>query len=227
MSHLIHQLGLPATLGFSDVFSIDEPDLLAFVPRPSHGLLLVFPVSRTYEASRIEEDSSLSEYNGSGPSEPVTWFKQTIRNACGLIGLLHAVANGEPRRQIIPGSDLEGLLREAEPLKPLERADLLYDSKALESAHADAARLGDTEAPGAEDSVDLHFVAFVKGGDGKLWELDGRRKGPLERGSLGEDEDALSDRALDLGARRFLKVEAAGGNPDLRFSLVSLGPTLD
>ena len=227
MSHLIHQLGLPATLGFSDVFSIDEPDLLAFVPRPSHGLLLVFPVSRTYEASRIEEDSSLSEYSGSGPSEPVTWFKQTIRNACGLIGLLHAVANGEPRRQIIPGSDLEGLLREAEPLKPLERADLLYDSKALESAHADAARLGDTEAPGAEDSVDLHFVAFVKGGDGKLWELDGRRKGPLERGSLGEDEDALSDRALDLGARRFLKVEAAGGNPDLRFSLVSLGPTLD
>ena len=72
MSHLIHQLGLPATLGFSDVFSIDEPDLLAFVPRPSYGLLLVFPVSRTYEASRIEEDSSLSEYNGSGPSEPVT-----------------------------------------------------------------------------------------------------------------------------------------------------------
>lgn len=155
------------------------------------------------------------------------WFKQTIRNACGLIGLLHAVSNGEPRKHVTPGSDLDGLLREAEGLDPLARADLLYDSKALESAHADAARLGDTEAPGAEDSVDLHFVAFVKGGDGKLWELDGRRKGPLERGSLGEDEDALSDRALDLGARRFLKVEAAGGNPDLRFSLVSLGPTLD
>lgn len=227
MSHLIHQLGLPATLGFSDVFSIDEPDLLAFVPRPSHALLLVFPVSRTYEASRIQEDSSLPEYNGSGPSEPVTWFKQTIRNACGLIGLLHAVANGEPRKQVIPGSDLEGLLREAEPLKPLERADLLYDSKALESAHADAAKLGDTEAPEAEDSVDLHFVAFVKGSDGRLWELDGRRRGPLDRGQLDEDEDALSEKALNLGVRRFLKVEAAGGNPDLRFSLVSLGPTLD
>lgn len=227
MSHLVHQLGLPASLGFTDVFSIDEPDLLAFVPRPSHALLLVFPVSKTYEDSRTAEDAKLQEYTGSGPNEPVTWFKQTIRNACGLIGLLHAVSNGEPRRHIMPGSDLEGLLREAENLAPAQRADLLYESKALESAHADAAKRGDTAAPEAEDSVDLHFVAFVKGTDGTLWELDGRRKGPLARGKLGDDEDALSETALELGVRRFLKTEAAGGNPDLRFSLVSLGAVFD
>ncbi|PYH47782.1 ubiquitin carboxyl-terminal hydrolase [Aspergillus saccharolyticus JOP 1030-1] len=227
MSHLIHQLGLPPSLAFTDVYSIDEPDLLAFVPRPSHALLLVFPVSSTYETSRITEDQSLPVYTGSGPTEPVMWFKQTIRNACGLIGLLHAVANGEPRRQVLPGSDLDHLLREAETLDPVARADLLYESKALESAHADAARLGDTQAPQAEDNVDLHFVAFVKGADGRLWELDGRRKGPLDRGLLGPEEDALSEKALELGVRRFLSVEAQGGNPDLRFSLVSLGPSFD
>lgn len=226
MSHLVHQLGLPPSLAFTDVFSIDEPDLLAFVPRPSHALLLVFPVSQTYEASRLAEDSSLSEYTGSGPAEPITWFKQTIRNACGLIGLLHAVSNGEPRKEVMSGSDLDGLLREAEPLEPGKRADLLYESKALESAHADAAKLGDTSAPQADSEVDLHFVAFVKHG-GKLWELDGRRKGPLCRGELGEDEDAMSEKALGLGVRRFLKTESEGGNPDLRFSLVSLGPSLD
>ncbi|KAL4927373.1 ubiquitin carboxyl-terminal hydrolase [Aspergillus undulatus] len=227
MSHLVHQLGLPPSLGFTDVFSLDEPDLLALVPRPSHALLLVFPVSKTYEASRLAEDSNLPEYTGSGPTEPVMWFKQTIRNACGLIGLLHAVANGEARRHIMPGSDLENLLKEAEGLEPIQRADLLYESKALESAHADAAKLGDTKAPGADDDVDLHFVAFVKGGDGKLWELDGRRRGPLERGILGPDEDALSERALQLGVRRFLDVESKGGNPDSRFSLVSLGSVFD
>ncbi|KAE8354618.1 hypothetical protein BDV28DRAFT_146899 [Aspergillus coremiiformis] len=227
MSHLVHQLGLPPTLGFTDVYSIDEPDLLAFVPRPSHALLLVFPVSKTYESSRISEDSKLTDYTGSGSSEPVMWFKQTIRNACGLIGLLHAVSNGEARKQVIPGSDLDSLLRDAEPLGPVARADLLYESKALESAHADAAKLGDTTAPQAEDSVDLHFVAFVKGVDGRLWELDGRRKGPLERGRMDEGEDALSERALALGVRRFLRTEAQGGNPDLRFSLVSLGPVFD
>ncbi|KAJ9296442.1 hypothetical protein DTO271G3_5140 [Paecilomyces variotii] len=227
MSHLVHQLGLSRSFGFTDVYSIDDPDLLAFVPRPAHALLLVFPVSPTYEASRVAEDSQLPEYTGYGPSEPVMWFKQTIRNACGLIGLLHAVSNGEPRKNITPGSDLEQLLKAAEALPPIQRADLLYESKALESAHADAAKLGDTEAPQAEDNVDLHFVAFVKGEDGRLWELDGRRKGPLERGRLADDEDVLSEKALDLGVRRFLKIEKEGGNPDLRFSLVSLGPHFD
>lgn len=227
MSHLVHQLGLPTTLGFSDVFSIDDPDLLAFVPRPAQALLLVFPVSETYEAARLAEDSPLPEYSGTGSDEPVLWFKQTIRNACGLIGLLHAVSNGQVRSQVTPGSDLDNLLREAEPLKPTERADLLYYSKALEAAHADAAKLGDTAAPQAEDQVDLHFVAFVKGQDGNLWELDGRRKGPLQRAQLGPDEDVLSELALELGPRRFLKKEAEGGKGDLRFSLISLGPVFD
>lgn len=153
------------------------------------------------------------------------WFKQTIRNACGLIGLLHAVSNGEPRKQIIPGSDLDSLLKEAEGLEPVQRADLLYESKALESAHAGAASQGDTAAPQAEDNVDLHFVAFVCV-NGRLWELDGRRKGPLDRGAIG-GEDALSETALNLGVREFLKTEAQGENPDLRFSLISLGPSFD
>ncbi|EEP75891.1 conserved hypothetical protein [Uncinocarpus reesii 1704] len=227
MSHLVHQLGLPRSLGFTDVYSIDEPDLLAFVPRPSHALLLVFPVSPAYESARMAEDSSKPDYTGSGPTEPITWFKQTIRNACGLIGLLHAVSNGEPRKHVTPGSDLETLLRQAEPLDPIRRADLLYESSALESAHADAAKRGDTTAPDAEANVDLHFVCFVKGDDGRLWELDGRRKGPLDRGVLEEGEDMLSEKALDAGVRRFLKAEAAGGAGDLRFSLVSLGPLFD
>ncbi|KAJ5942628.1 Ubiquitin Carboxy-terminal hydrolase L3 [Penicillium verrucosum] len=185
MSHLVHQLGLAPTLGFTDVFSIDEPDLLAFVPRPSQALLLVFPVSQTYEASRESEDAPKPTYTGSGPAEPVMWFKQTIRNACGLIGLLHAVSNGEARKHVVAGSDLDTLLREAEGLEPIQRADLLYDSKALESAHADAARLGDTAAPAAEDNVDLHFVAFVRGLMGRFGSWMGGGRGLWRGGFLG------------------------------------------
>jgi ubiquitin carboxyl-terminal hydrolase L3 len=100
MNFLVHGLGLSKTLAFHDVFSIDEPSLLEFVPRPAHALLLIFPVSEIYEKARLEEDTDKEVYNGSGPNEPVIWYRQTIGNACGLIGLLHAVSNGEARSQI-------------------------------------------------------------------------------------------------------------------------------
>ena len=86
MSSLVHKLGLSTDLSWHDVFSLDDPSLLSFVPRPAHALLLVFPVSKVYESFREEEDSTLPAYTASGSDEEVLWFKQTIGNACGLMG---------------------------------------------------------------------------------------------------------------------------------------------
>ena len=226
MTSLIHRLGLPPTLAFHDVYSLTEPDLLAFVPRPAHALLFVFPVTDTYEKFRHDEDSHKSDYAGSGSDEEVIWYKQTIGNACGLIGVLHAVSNGGAKPQIQADSDLDKLVRQAMPLQPRERVELIEESEALESAHGAAASTGDTAAPAAESNVDLHFVCFVKSEkNGHLYEMDGRRKGPLDRGPLGPDEDVLSDRALELGAKKFMERELEGG--DLRFSVVALAESFD
>jgi ubiquitin carboxyl-terminal hydrolase L3 len=124
-------------------------------------------------------------------------------------------------------SDLHKLISDAIPLAPIERADLLYDSKALESAHQNAASQGQSTAPDATDDVDLHYVCFVKDERNNLWEMDGRRKGPLNRGQLEQDEDVLSEKALDLGPRKFLQREAASGEGELRFSLITLAPSMD
>jgi len=97
MSSLVHKLGLSAELSWHDVYSLDDPSLLAFVPRPAHALLLVFPVSTAYEKARTDEDSSSSDYAGTGSGEEVLWFKQTIGNACGLMGIIHATCNGMTR----------------------------------------------------------------------------------------------------------------------------------
>lgn len=227
MTALVHNLGLSDRLAFHDVFSIDEPDLLAFVPRPAYALLLVFPVSDTYQKFRHQEDADKHEYQGSGPEEEVVWYKQTIGNACGLIGLLHGVSNGQARTFIAPDSSLANLLRDAIPKKPLQRADFLYESQALETAHHQAASGGVTSAPSAEDSVDLHYVCFVKSQKNHLWEMDGGRKGPLNRGQLSADADVLSEKALDLGVRSFLRREAEAGGGDLRFSLIALSESFD
>jgi ubiquitin carboxyl-terminal hydrolase L3 len=113
------------------------------------------------------------------------------------------------------------------PLGPIERADLLYNSQALEHAHQSAASEGQSAAPAAEDNIDLHYVCFVKDEKNNLWEMDGRRKGPLNRGLLGPDEDVLCEKALDLGPRKFMKREEAAGGGELRFSLITLAPNLD
>jgi ubiquitin carboxyl-terminal hydrolase L3 len=122
-------------------------------------------------------------------------------------------------------SDLYKLVKDATPLGPIERADLLYNSEALESAHQSAASQGQSDAPDANDDVDLHFVCFVKDEKNRLWEMDGRRKGPLDRGQLGEGEDVLSEKALDLGPRKFIQREIAISGGDLRFSLITLAPS--
>ncbi|KAF3798511.1 Ubiquitin carboxyl-terminal hydrolase isozyme L3 [Colletotrichum siamense] len=223
MTTLLHKLGLSPALAIHDVFSLTDADMLSFIPRPALAVLLVFPVSAAYESHRLAEDALLEEYQGKGPQEPVLWFRQTIRNACGLMGLLHAVSNGPAREYIQKPSDLNTLLENAEPLDPVARAQLLEKTPALATAHREAASQGATEAPQAADDIDLHYVCFVRGNDGTLWELDGRRKGPLARGQLEEGEDVLSEKALTWGPLKFLEREGA----DLRFSAVALAGSMD
>jgi ubiquitin carboxyl-terminal hydrolase L3 len=54
-------------------------------------------------------------------------------------------------------------------------------------------------------------------------------KGPVDRGVLGEEEDALSERALGLGVRAFLGLLGKGeeGKEELNFSLVAMAPNFD
>ena len=99
-TELIHRLGVSPSLAFHDVLSIDDPELLAFNPRPALALILVFPTSSSYEKYKAAEEMSRNEYDGSGEDEQVIWYRQTINNACGLYGILHAVSNGEASRFI-------------------------------------------------------------------------------------------------------------------------------
>jgi ubiquitin carboxyl-terminal hydrolase L3 len=99
-SSLSHELGVPPSLVFQDVLSIDDRELLAFVPRPVLALVLVFPSSSDYESSVRIEDESKQNYIERGEDDGVLWFQQTINNACGLYAVLHAVCNGDARGHI-------------------------------------------------------------------------------------------------------------------------------
>ena len=107
-------------------------------------------------------------------------------------------------------------------MNPQERALALEASEELEAAHFEAAQQGDTVAPAsAEDEVDFHYVCFAKSRSGRLYELDGGKKGPINRGLIPPDEDLLGPGALKL-IKEYLEREGSG---NLNFSLMALAQT--
>jgi len=211
MTGLAHNLGLSSDLAFHDLYSLTDDDLIALVPRPAHALLFIYPQTAQGEEFQAKQSAQEPDYDEAGDT-PVLFYRQTITHACGLIGLLHCITN-PTRSRIHPGSGLDDFINQATPLKPEARAQLLHDSDILDAAHDAAAHKGDTEAPPRGECPPQAFIAFVKGSDGHLYELEGRRKGPVDRGLLPEDADVLSEQALKAGPLQFIERENEwGGN---------------
>lgn len=174
-----------------DLFSLEE--IPEYIPRPVHALLFVFPSSGTktiYKGSRILPKDS----------DKVLWYPQTIPNACGTIGLLHAVSNGGLRRKVSENDFIKSLIRTAEGSSIEERAKLIEDSKELEALHAAFAG-PPLEVEGSEEDVetDLHFICFVKGkskDDNHFYELDGRQEGPVQHSEI--ESDLLNAEVLSV-----------------------------
>ncbi|KAK3310517.1 uncharacterized protein B0T15DRAFT_40571 [Chaetomium strumarium] len=235
MNALAKKLGLSDELTFYDVISLDDPDLLDYIPRPVYALLTIVPMTPAWQRDRDLEDEKLGDPNsyyhggaaGAGADEPIIWFKQIIRDACGSYGFLHCAINGPTSKFILPGSTLEQLRNDAIPLANDERAQMLYDSKPFEEAHKSVAGLGDTAEPAIGSREHRgHFIAYVKA-NGHLWELEGSRHGPLDRGELAEDEDVLSPKALELGLKRIIKLEEDPDKQAVRFSCIALAPKVE
>jgi ubiquitin carboxyl-terminal hydrolase L3 len=64
------------------------------VPQPVLAVLLLFPCSNNYEQFKAEEEARLTKLE-QNISPNVYFIKQTIHNACGMIALLHSIANNE------------------------------------------------------------------------------------------------------------------------------------
>ncbi|KIO16295.1 hypothetical protein M407DRAFT_12891, partial [Tulasnella calospora MUT 4182] len=68
--------------------------LLGMVSQPVKALLLIYPITADVEKKRKEDDEKLKQ-EGVSPNadSTVVWIEQKISNACGTIGLLHALLN--------------------------------------------------------------------------------------------------------------------------------------
>lgn len=191
MSKFLNCLGMKPTWKFGDVYGLD-PELLNMVPRPVCAVLFLFPITEKYEAFKQEEEKKLKKEKQDISSD-VYFIKQTIGNACGTIGIIHAVANNLKHLEFESDSPLKIFFEKTSKMNPEERAAFLEKDESIRVTHESSAQEGQTEAPSADERVNLHFISFVNVG-GQLYELDGRKPFPVVHGKTSEEtflEDAV------------------------------------
>ena len=89
---IFYTVFLPSFCVFVLKYSHEYKSAPRQVPQPAKAVLMLFPINEATEKARIDEEARLA---ASGQQvSPKVWFtKQTIGNACGTIGLLHATMN--------------------------------------------------------------------------------------------------------------------------------------
>nr|XP_054521363.1 LIM domain only protein 7 isoform X13 [Pan troglodytes] len=142
-NQFLKQLGLHPNWQFVDVYGMD-PELLSMVPRPVCAVLLLFPITEKYEVFRTEEEEKIKS-QGQDVTSSVYFMKQTISNACGTIGLIHAIANNKDKMHFESGSTLKKFLEESVSMSPEERARYLENYDAIRVTHETSAHEGQTE----------------------------------------------------------------------------------
>jgi len=204
---------LGAKLGeWVDVYGFDD-DILAHI-LDVKAVILLFPITPQYDAFCKEQDDKIGS---SEAASDVYYMKQTIHNACGTVGIIHSLANNVESLDLEDGT-LKKFLVDTKNLSPEERGETLEKSHPIADAHLEFAAEGQTAAPNPEDQVVTHFVSFIEK-NGHLFELDGRRKFPINHGTTSAD-NLLRDAAKVCETR--IKALESDSTSEYRFSVIAL-----
>ncbi len=92
MNTYVKKMGFDTSVfKFQDVLSVEDW-ALGMVPKPITAVLMLYPIKEASRKFALEERLRI-EKEGQIVSDKLFFMKQTVRNACGTVGLLHAMAN--------------------------------------------------------------------------------------------------------------------------------------
>ena len=186
--------------------------MLGFVPQPCKAVLLCRPSGM----NRVPRPDP-SSVPGAESVNP--WYMtqtDALGNACGNIAVMHAVANtiNAGLLSVDPESKLGAFLSATADSTPLERGTAFEGDEEVRSTHNSAASEGQSDQPSTQESVAAHFICFTAV-DGILYELDGRKDGPIPLAAV-TDETFLSEAAAAI------KTYFMDPNPDVvGFSMIA------
>jgi len=222
LNKYVSKLGFDTSkYSFVDVFSTEDW-AIDMIPQPAAAVLMLYPITDAQEAHRSREAAEVVPAQAPSVPPEIWHVKQRIGNACGTVGILHAIANS-PRvvrdGAVTSGSWLDRYYARCPPsASPDAKADELENDSEIEERHDEAtsSETNATERGDIDDGVDTHFAAFANVGGG-LWELDGRKKAPIRHGDT--DPDAFLRDACGV-VRKFMERDPG----EMRFTILALAP---
>lgn len=183
INKFLGDLGVSPEYQAFDIFGLD-PELLMMVPQPCAAVMLLFPISEAHEKHSAEQKAKL-EADGQAVPESLFYMTQTIGNACGTIGLIHAIANNTDKIKLEDGGFMKGYLEKVKGMAPADKCQALEESEGVAEKHEAAAQEGQTEASEGM-RVNAHFICITSV-EGQLFELDGRKGVPVNHGPTTPD----------------------------------------
>lgn len=190
-----------------ELWSLDK-ELFAEL-KPVHGLIFLFKwVQDDEPAGPVVTDDRLDN---------IFFAKQVINNACATQAILSILFNcHDPAMELGPIlGDFKSFCASFDPyLKGLT----LTNSSQIRTVHNSFARQTlyelDSKSPNKEDV--FHFVGYVPI-DGRLYELDGLKEGPMDLGACGEGQ-AWLDAARPIIEKRIQKYSEG----EIHFNLMAV-----
>ncbi|KAJ2337071.1 hypothetical protein GGH92_007603 [Coemansia sp. RSA 2673] len=187
-TELIHNMGV-RDVQVEELYSLDSDTLRAMAP--VYGLIFLFK----WQGQTTPHSDSKQNPGSSGivvDSNDVFFAQQIIQNACATQAILSILLNRESEIEL--GETLTNFQSFASDLPPDMRGLALTNCDQIREVHNSFVRpesfLTDPDEPrrpAGEDDDLFHFISYVPV-NGRLYELDGLKRGPIDHG---ESEDWL------------------------------------
>ncbi|XP_051170151.1 ubiquitin carboxyl-terminal hydrolase isozyme L5 [Leptopilina boulardi] len=171
-TELIKEFGVQG-LQVEELWSLDEDQFENL--KPVHGLIFLF--------KWVHDDEPLGTLVQDSRLDKIFFAKQVINNACATQAILSVLLNCK-HQDVALGPNLEEFKNFCQSFDANMRGLALSNSDVIRQVHNSFARQTlfeyDSKLSGKDEDV-FHFVSYLPI-DGRLYELDGLKEGPMDLG---------------------------------------------
>lgn len=206
-TELIRQFGVKG-IEVEEIWCLDKEDFEQL--QPIHGLIFLFKwVPDNEPLGSVVQDNRLDK---------IYFAKQVTNNACATQAVINLLMNCK-HPDLVLGQTLSALREFSLSFDPQMKGLTLSNSELIRTVHNSFARQTlfeyDSKAASKDDDV-FHFVGFIPI-DGRLYELDGLKGGPIDHGAIPADKN-WTDVFRDVIKSRIEKYNEG----EIHFSLMAL-----